>query len=39
MLTALLNDITTIQDQFVLVLDDYHVIAAQPVDQALTLSA
>src|SRR6266852_7180995 len=36
MLTALLNDITTIQDQFVLVLDDYHVIAAQPVDQALT---
>ncbi len=36
MLTALLNDITTIQDQFVLVLDDYHVIDAQPVDQALT---
>src|SRR6266487_6907986 len=24
MLTALLNDLTTIQDQFVLVLDDYH---------------
>jgi LuxR family transcriptional regulator, maltose regulon positive regulatory protein len=36
MLTALLNDLTTIQDQFVLVLDDYHMIAAKPVDQALT---
>jgi LuxR family transcriptional regulator, maltose regulon positive regulatory protein len=35
-LTALLNDLTTIQDPFVLVLDDYHVIAARPVDQALT---
>src|SRR5437660_7115830 len=36
MLTALLNDLTTISDQFVLVLDDYHVIDAQPVDHALT---
>ncbi len=36
LLTALLNDITTISDPFVLVLDDYHVIDAQPVDQALT---
>jgi LuxR family maltose regulon positive regulatory protein len=35
-LTALLNDLTTISDQFVLVLDDYHVIDAKPVDQALT---
>ncbi|OLE46195.1 MAG: hypothetical protein AUI36_22085 [Cyanobacteria bacterium 13_1_40CM_2_61_4] len=35
-LTALLNDLTTIQDQFVLVLDDYHMIAAKAVDQALT---
>src|SRR5207247_182321 len=35
-LTALLNDITTISDQFVLVLDDYHVLDAQPVDHALT---
>jgi LuxR family transcriptional regulator, maltose regulon positive regulatory protein len=35
-LTALLNEITTIPDQFVLVLDDYHVIDAQPIDQALT---
>jgi LuxR family maltose regulon positive regulatory protein len=36
MLTALLNDITTISDHFVLVLDDYHVIDAKPVDHALT---
>ena len=35
-LTALLNDITTIPDQFVLVLDDYHVLEAKPVDQVLT---
>jgi ATP/maltotriose-dependent transcriptional regulator MalT len=35
-LTALLNDITTIPDQFVLVLDDYHVLDAQPVDHVLT---
>src|ERR687886_1264780 len=36
LLTALLNDITTLPDHFVLVLDDYHVIDAQAVDQALT---
>ncbi len=36
LLTALLNDIATISDHFVLVLDDYHVIEAQPVDHALT---
>ncbi|MDQ5826076.1 MAG: LuxR C-terminal-related transcriptional regulator [Chloroflexota bacterium] len=35
-LTALLNEITTIQENFLLVLDDYHVIDATPVDQALT---
>ena len=35
-LTALLNEITTIPDHFVLVLDDYHVIDAKPVDEALT---
>jgi LuxR family transcriptional regulator, maltose regulon positive regulatory protein len=35
-LTALLNEITTLPDQFVLVLDDYHVIDAKPVDMALT---
>jgi LuxR family maltose regulon positive regulatory protein len=36
MLTALLNEINTIPDNFVLVLDDYHVIEAQPIDTALT---
>ncbi|GIK44032.1 MAG: LuxR family transcriptional regulator [Chloroflexota bacterium] len=35
-LTALLNDITTIPDNFLLVLDDYHLIEAKPVDKALT---
>src|SRR5712691_11293513 len=35
-LTALLNEITTLPDHFVLVLDDYHVIDAKPVDMALT---
>jgi len=35
-LTTLLNEITTIPDTFILVLDDYHVIDANPVNQALT---
>jgi LuxR family maltose regulon positive regulatory protein len=35
-LVALLNEITTLPDQFVLVLDDYHVIDAKSVDMALT---
>src|SRR5438094_3650865 len=35
-LTALLNEITTLPDNFVLVLDDYHMIDAKPVDIALT---
>src|SRR4030042_6048664 len=35
-LTALLNEITTIPDNFVLVLDDYHVLDAKPVDETLT---
>jgi LuxR family maltose regulon positive regulatory protein len=35
-LTALLNEITTISKNFVLVLDDYHIINAKPVDDALT---
>src|SRR5712691_3280607 len=35
-LTALLNEITTLPDSFVLVLDDYHLIDAKPVDLALT---
>jgi LuxR family transcriptional regulator, maltose regulon positive regulatory protein len=34
--TALLNDLITIRDPFVLVLDDYHVLEAKAVDQALT---
>ncbi len=34
-LTALLNDLTTLPDPVVLVLDDYHLIDAQPIDQAL----
>ena len=34
--TTLLNDITTIPDPFILVLDDYHLLDAQPVVQALT---
>ena len=35
-LTALLNEIATVPDEFVLVLDDYHVIDAGAVDDALT---
>ena len=36
LLTSLLNEITTLPDRFVLVLDDYHLIDAKPIDQALT---
>jgi LuxR family maltose regulon positive regulatory protein len=35
-LTTLLNEITTIPDNFILVLDDYHVIDSKPVDTAIT---
>lgn len=35
LLTALLNEITTLPDKFILVLDDYHVVDAKPVDNAL----
>ena len=35
-LTALLNEISAIPDNFVLVLDDYHVIDAKRIDDALT---
>ena len=35
-LTTLLNEITTLPDSFILVLDDYHVIDSKPVDEALT---
>ncbi len=34
-LTTLLNDIAVWPDPFILVLDDYHVVDAQPVDQAV----
>jgi LuxR family maltose regulon positive regulatory protein len=34
-LTALLNEISTVPEDFVLVLDDYHVIDSKPVDDAL----
>ncbi|MBE2197414.1 MAG: LuxR family transcriptional regulator [Anaerolinea sp.] len=35
-LTAVLNEITAIPHNFILVLDDYHVIDSKPVDNALT---
>ncbi|MCJ7585293.1 MAG: hypothetical protein MUO30_11075, partial [Anaerolineales bacterium] len=35
-LTVLLNEITALPDNFVLVLEDYHVIDSKPVDEALT---
>jgi LuxR family maltose regulon positive regulatory protein len=34
-LATLLNDIISISDSFILVLDDYHLIDSQPVDQSL----
>ena len=34
-LTILLNEITTIADSFILVLDDYHTIDSQSVDQSI----
>ena len=35
-LTSLINDITTVPDRIILVLDDYHLIASSPVDEVLT---
>ena len=35
-LTTLLNEISIIPNEFILVLDDYHLIDARPVDSALT---
>jgi len=35
-LTTLLNEIATIPDNFILVLDDYHIIDSKPVDNAIT---
>ena len=36
LLTSLLNEITEVTVDFVLILDDYHVIDAKPVDDAIT---
>src|SRR5512144_2574475 len=36
LLTTLLNEISTIPDPFILVLDDYHLIDSEPIDQVLT---
>ncbi|MAU01227.1 MAG: helix-turn-helix transcriptional regulator [Anaerolineaceae bacterium] len=36
LLTNLLNEIAAFPDEFSLVLDDYHVVESQPVDEALT---
>lgn len=35
-LTALINEITTIPDSFIFVLDDYHILDSKPVDNAVT---
>ncbi len=35
-LTAFLNEIVTVPDDFLLVLDDYHLTDARPIDEALT---
>ncbi len=35
-LTTLLNEITTLPDNFIFVLDDYHIIDSKPVDNVLT---
>ncbi len=35
-LTSLLNEISAIQENFTLVLDDYHVIQAEPVENAIS---
>ncbi len=37
-LTALINEITTLTEDFILVLDDYHLIAAQPINDALSFT-
>lgn len=35
-ITVLINEVTDLSDQFILVLDDYHVITAQPIHDILT---
>jgi LuxR family maltose regulon positive regulatory protein len=36
LLTLLINDLTAISERFILVLDDYHTIETETIDQALT---
>ena len=36
LLTTLLNELTTISEDFILVLDDYHILDAKQIDSALT---
>ncbi len=36
MLTSLLNEITTLPPGLVLLLDDYHLVDSEPVDETLT---
>jgi LuxR family maltose regulon positive regulatory protein len=36
LMITLINDMATLPDEFVFILDDYHVIDAQPIQQALT---
>lgn len=35
-LTSLLNEIASVSEDFILVLDDYHVVDSEPIDEALT---
>ncbi|MEM7028556.1 MAG: LuxR C-terminal-related transcriptional regulator [Chloroflexota bacterium] len=35
LLTSLLNEISTLSDKLMLVLDDYHVLDAEPIDEAM----
>jgi LuxR family maltose regulon positive regulatory protein len=36
LLTVLLNEVSTLPDPFILVLDDYHLVDAEPVDRMMT---
>ncbi len=38
-LTSLLNDLAAISDNFILVLDDYHLIDSQAVDASTSVEA
>ena len=37
LLTALINEIATLPESFVLVLDDYHVLDAKPIDASTSV--